>query len=129
DANTSTVKIAISFKNIGASALVGPIRATILKLASPKVLVTNADIGSGVGTWSWVYNVGTLSPGAHTIRREWTFISNAEDFQADMQVTGGVPVPAGFGGTITAQDGCSITIQPNSIPYEALIDINLIPPT
>jgi len=48
------------------------------------------------------------------------------DFQLDIQILAGVPLPPGVGATIESPDGTSITVQPNSIPYEAVIDIKSV---
>jgi hypothetical protein len=49
------------------------------------------------------------------------------DFQVNLEVLAGVPLPPNIGGTIVGADGTSVTVQPNSIPYEVLIDISSAP--
>ena len=49
------------------------------------------------------------------------------DFQLRVEVVAGVPLAPNVGGTIVAPDGTTVTVQPNAIPYEALIDIHSVP--
>lgn len=121
----ATVRVAI--ENVGTTSLVGPINVVIAKIASPQVDVVNADGGPGLGSFSYgpsqLGPTPNLSPGETSSGKEWQFRSaTAKAFQVDVDVIAGVPLAPGVGATIEGQDGTSVTVLPNSIPYEVLID-------
>lgn len=132
-----TSKIAtlhVSIENLGTTSLVGPINVLITKIASPEVNPLNTDSGTGFGSWTFSYGPSqlgptpNLSPGETSSEKEWQFHNpTAKAFQVDVDVMAGVPLAPGVGGTIEGQDGTSVTILPNSIPYEVLIDSQIVP--
>jgi len=128
DPVSRTAAVGMAVQNVGDSALFGPIRVVITKLASPFTRPTNVDEGDGLGSWSWVYPVNQIGPGDATASRVWRLVSpTAQDFQFEVRVYAGVPLPAGKGATIAAQDGSTITVEPDSLPYDALVDIATVP--
>ncbi len=118
--------INVSIKNVGTITLNGSLEAAVVKIASPKVTPLNADGQTQTGAPSWAYNGVSLQPGATSAPREWQFKSpTAMDFQLDVELrlSPRTPVPAGTGATVTGPGGTSVTIQPNSIPYDVFVDI------
>lgn len=125
-----TAAIEVGVENTGASSLVAPVRVVVTKLASPKTLAVDADDGTDAGSWSWSYAgvaVGgddLLLAGETSSARRWTFTSpKANDFQVDVNVIAAVPLAPNEGAVIHGPGGTSVTVEPNSIPYEVLIDI------
>ena len=126
---SKTAAINVSVSNVGAATLVGPIKAVITKTATPEVVAFNID--AGVAPGSWFFNYGpsllgptpNLSPGETSSAKEWQFLNNtSKAFQVEVKVFAGVPLAPNVGATIEGEGGTSVTIQPNSIPYEVLID-------
>ena len=132
---SKTATLLVSLNNVGAASLVGPIDVTITKIASPEVTAANADAGTGFGSWTFSYGLAqlgdpNLSNGETSSAKQWQFISpTAKAFQVEVEVTAGVPLAPGVGATIEGEDGTSVTVQPNSIPYEVLIDSKAAPPS
>ena len=129
DPESKTVTLHVLINNVGAATLVGPVKAIITKIASPEVTPVNADSGTGFASWTFSYGAsqlgGTphLSPGETSSGKDWQFRSpTAKAFQIDIEIVAGVPLAPGVGATIEGADGTSVTVQPNSIPYEVLID-------
>jgi len=136
DPTSRTATLLVSINNVGAASLVGPIDVVITKIASPEVTVANADAGTDFGSWTFSYGPGqlgpdpNLSPGETSSTKQWQFISPAaRAFQVEVAVSAGVPLAPGVGATIEGEDGTSVTVQPNSIPYEVLIDSKAVPPS
>lgn len=133
DAKSGAVSISVAVRNIGPETLFGPLPAVVLKIAPPDVVVANSDSGGRPGSWRWIYDAsslrGSILPPKHvSAAKKWNFtVSRAEDFQLDMEVLAGVPLPPGKGATIEGPGGTSITVQPGSIPYGVLIDIRPVP--
>lgn len=127
--------VAIALTNTGSATLFGPIQAILTKLASPKTILVNADAGAGPGSWTVIYGAeqlgesALLSPAEVSRARAWVFHSpTASDFQVDIDLTAGLPVPPGLGVTIEGPGGTSVTVEPDSIPYEVLIDVFPVDP-
>ena len=136
DPASKTATLLVSINNTGAASLVGPIDAIITKISSPEVTAANADAGTGFGSWTFSYGPGQLGPDTHlssgetSSTKQWQFVSpTARAFQIEVAVTAGVPLAPGVGATIEGEDGTSVTVQPNSIPYEVLIDSKAAPPS
>jgi hypothetical protein len=136
DPASKTAKLLVSINNTGTASLVGPIGVTITKIASPEVTAVNADAGTGFGSWTFSYGSAQLGPtpilssGETSSAKQWQFVSpNAKAFQVEVEISAGVPLAPGVGATIEGEDGTSITVQPNSIPYEVLIDSKVAPPS
>ncbi len=134
DPTSKTAALLVSVRNTGATSLVAPINAIITKIASPEVNALNADAGTGFGSWAFSYGASqlgptpNLSPGETSSDKEWQFRSpTGKAFQIDVEVYAGVPLAPGVGATIEGEDGTSVTVQPNSIPYEVLIDSEAVP--
>lgn len=135
DSGSKTASIAIAIQNEGEATLFLPVQAIITKVSPPTISATNADRGTGPGSWQWDYDAallggnGHLSPSELSGPRRWDFASpTSRDFQLEVQIRASVPLAPGEGGTIMGAGGTSITVQPNSIPYEVLIDIAPIGP-
>jgi hypothetical protein len=133
DPNSKLATISVAVRNTSSSTLFGPLKAVVTDLASPKVSVNNADNGTGPGSWQWVYGSDTLGginrlfPANVSASKQWKLASpQAMDFQIGVEVLAGVPLAPDLGGTIVGPDGTKVTVQPNSIPYEVLIDINSV---
>jgi len=136
DEGSRTASISIAVENTGTKTLYSPLRAVITKVAPPTVMAANADSGTGPGSWRWDYDAALLggdsllSPAEVSGAKSWDFTSpTAMDFQLEVRILAGVPLAPGEGGTIEGEGGTSITVQPNSIPYEVLIDIAPAPPS
>jgi hypothetical protein len=128
DSLSRRASIQVAVRNTGSFALFTPIRAVVRRFSSPDTRVVNADTGTAIGTWTWNYLGDPLGPGSTTFPRSWIFFSpSAADFQVDVTLLAGVPVPAGRGATITAPDGSRIVVPPNAVPYDALVDIEMVP--
>ncbi|HWS89423.1 MAG TPA: hypothetical protein VN282_20785 [Pyrinomonadaceae bacterium] len=131
---SKVISFDVGVTNTGAMTLFGPVRAHVLKLASPDATPVNPDGGSAAGSWNFAYGSELLggeprlSPGETSGKKPWRFHSpTAKAFQVDVEVRAGVPLPAGVGGTFEGEDGTSVTVEPNSIPYEVLIDSEAVP--
>ena len=133
DAATGTTIITVAVLNGGGINLAGPIEARISQLASPMTVALNPDGGSGPGSWHWKYGPdqlggAILAPAFKSNGRQWQFRSvPGNAFQADVDIFAGVPLQAGEGATIVGVGGATVTVPPNSIPYEAVVDIALLP--
>ena len=126
--STRTVTINVGVRNIGTVSLFQPITAVVTGLASPLTTAANADAGTGVGSWGWTYHGPPLAAGAPSAVKAWQFVSpTAMDFQAMVRISAGVPLPAGVGGTVTSVDGSAVTVPPDAIPFEALVDVKQVP--
>ncbi len=130
DQGSRTATLSLTIENTGDRSLVAPIAVRVTKLASPNTSATNADEGVAIGSWTWLYGGadvggdGILSPGESTSPRALELVSpTANDFQMELELTAGVPLAPGQGGTIFGPGGTSVTVQPGSVPFEALIDI------
>ena len=130
DPVSRTASLAIAIENTGSVALFGPLDARITKIASPFVTPVNPDAGTGFGSWLWSYagaslgGAATLSAEARTADRIWQFVSpTANSFKIDVEILAGVPLAAGEGATIEGPGGTRVTVAPDSIPYEVLIDV------
>jgi hypothetical protein len=127
---SGTASLLVAISNTGTATLVGPINAIVTKSASPEVRVLNADTGSATFSYqaSQLGPTPNLSPGETSSAKEWRFRSpTAKAFQIDVELFAGVPLAPGIGATIEGEDGTSISVQPNSIPYEVLIDSEVVP--
>ena len=136
DPASKTAKLLVNVNNVGTATLVGPINVLITKIASPEVAAVNADAGTGFGSWTFAYGPGQLGPsdnllsGETSSAKQWQFVSpNAKSFQVEVEVSAGVPLAPGVGATIEGEGGTSVTVQPNSIPYEVLIDTKPVSPS
>ncbi len=133
DPNTRLATIRVAIENTGQSTLFAPLRAVVTDLSGPKVSLSNADNGTGPGSWELVYGADMLGgierlfASSTSGAKEWKFTSpQAMDFQLKVDIVAGVPLAPNVGGTIVAPDGTTVTVQPNAIPYEALIDIHSV---
>ncbi len=134
DATTQVVSFDIAVHNFGAATLFGPLKAFVTKIASPLVGPVNPDGGDGFGTWNFAYGpellggAARLSPAETSGGKAWRFHSPAaKAFQVDVEVRAGVPLPPGAGGTVEGADGTSVTIAPDSVPYEVFVDSRAVP--
>lgn len=130
DPLTQTVSISIGIENTGTATLFGPLEARLVKIASPFVTPINPDDGGGPGSWRFTYSGSSLggatylSPAGQSAGRVWQFSSpTAMSFKVDVEIVAGVPLAPNQGGTIEGPGGTKITVAPDAIPYEVLIDI------
>ncbi|MDQ3805404.1 MAG: hypothetical protein M3416_16430 [Acidobacteriota bacterium] len=129
DPQSRVATITVAIKNAGASALSGSLEAAVVKIAPPTVIPLNADSETQTGSPNWAYNGVGLQSGATSAPREWQFKSQkAMDFQLDvkLRLRPRTAIPAGAGATVTGPDGASVTIQPNSVPYDVFVDIKSV---
>lgn len=127
---TRVAAVNVAVKNVGGDALSGSLEAAVVKIASPKVVALNADGVTQAGSPKWAYGGVSLQSGATSASREWQFKSpTAMDFQLDVELrlTPRAAIPAGAGATVTGADGTSVTIQPDSVPYDVFVDIKSVP--
>ncbi len=130
NAQSRVATINVAVKNVGAATLNGSLEAAVVKIASPKVIPLNADGQTQTGSPTFAYSGVSLQPGATSAPREWQFKSpTAMDFQLDVELrlSPRTPIPAGTGATVTGPGGTSVTIQPNSVPYDVFVDIKPVP--
>jgi hypothetical protein len=130
DAASKTVALDVAVKNVRERSLFAPVGAIVRKLHPSKVVPANTDTGDSEGSWRWDYDQASLSgdellsPGERSASRRWLLsTSKPRNFRMDIDIRAGVPLAPGEGGTIHGPGGTSVTVQPNSIPYEVLIDI------
>ena len=130
DPQTRVAAISVAVKNAGAITLNGSLDAAVVKIASPRVIPLNADSQTPQGSPIWAYGGVSLQSGATSAPREWQFKSpQAMDFQLDVELrlSPRTPIPAGTGATVMGPDGTSVTIQPDSVPYDVFVDIQSVP--
>lgn len=128
------VSLSVAIENTGSTSLFPPIQAVVTRVC-PVVQAANADSGTGPGSWQWVYlgpalgGDGLLSPGELSDRKVWKFAARhhksrlPKSFAIDVRLYAGIPLQPGEGATITGPGGVSVTVAPDSIPYEAFIAI------
>ncbi len=130
DPQSRVATIRVAVKNVGTITLNGSLDATVVKIASPKVIPLNADSQTQKGFPNWAYGGVSLQSGATSAPREWQFKSpQSMDFQLDVELrlSPRTAIPAGTGATVMGPDGTSVTIQPNSVPYDVFVDIKSVP--
>ena len=129
DRATRTVSIDMAMTNTGAANLYGGVRMLVTGLASPQTLVSNADNGSGIGSWTWLFGSAgsVLVPGGTRARRLEFVSPTATAFQVDVRLVAGIPLPAGAAGVVTGDDGSQVRVAEGAVPYELFIDVEKVP--